>query len=265
MKTPARDFARDYELGRSAAVRELERCVLGCDYGATSWTTRQEASRIAGLLELQPRDTLLDVGAGSGWPGLYLAQLLGCHVVLVDLPLVGLRVALQRAAADGLEMRCRTIVADGAALPFRDGSFDAVSHSDVLCCLEAKLAVLQACRRVARAAAMMAFSVIAPASSLSAAEREIAIESGPPFLDVDRDYADLLDQSGWGLLERWDVSKEFAYSLRTSIEAVKARADALTEVFGPEDLAERLKRREVTLAAIERKLLKREIFVARAS
>jgi len=217
------------------------------------------------VVQLQPRDTLLDVGAGSGWPGLYLAQLLGCHVVLVDLPLVGLRVALQRAAADGLEMRCRTIVADGAALPFRDGSFDAVTHSDVLCCLEAKLAVLQACRRVARAAAKMAFSVIAPASSLSAAEREIAIESGPPFLDVDRDYADLLDQSCWRLLERWDVSEEFAYSLRTSIEAVKARADALTEVFGPEDLAERLKRREVTLAAIERKLLKREIFVARAS
>jgi hypothetical protein len=110
----------------------------------------------------------------------------------------------------------------------------------------------------------MAFSVIAPASSLSASEREIAIESGPPFVDVCGDYADLLHQSGWQLLERWDVSEEFARSLRISIEAVKARADALTEVFGREDFSERLKRREATLAAIERKLLKREIFVARA-
>ena len=52
MKTPARDFARDYELGRSPALLELERCVLGCDYGATSLTTRQEASRIAERLEI---------------------------------------------------------------------------------------------------------------------------------------------------------------------------------------------------------------------
>ena len=47
------DFTRDYELGRAAVLRELECCVLGCDYGGTSWTTRSEASRIAELLELR--------------------------------------------------------------------------------------------------------------------------------------------------------------------------------------------------------------------
>jgi len=262
MKMPARDFARDYELGRSPALLELERCVLGCDYGATSWTTREEASRIAERLELQPRDTLLDLGAGSGWPGLYLAQFVGCNVVLVDLPLVGLRFALERAAADGLKPRCHAIVANGATLPFRDAVFDAISHSDVLCCLEAKLSVLQACRRAARAGAKMAFAVIAPASSLSESEREFAIASGPPFVDVSGDYADLLAESGWELLERWDMSEEFARSLRTSIGAMNARAAAITEVFGPEDFSERLKRRQATLAAIERRVLKREIFVA---
>jgi len=140
--------------------------------------------------------------------------------------------------------------------------FDAVSHSDVLCCLEPKLSVLQACRRAARASAKMAFSVIAPASSLSESEREFAIASGPPFVDVSGDYADLLAESGWELLERWDMSEQFARSLRTSIGAMNARAAAITEVFGPEDFSERLKRRQATLAAIERKVLKREIFVA---
>ena len=73
----------------SCAMRDLERSVCGCAYGSTSWTTRQEAERIAQLLELHPAAKLLDVGAGTGWPGLYLAQLTGCDVVVVDLPLAG--------------------------------------------------------------------------------------------------------------------------------------------------------------------------------
>ena len=160
MKTRTPDFSRDYELGRAAVLRELECCVLGCDYGGTSWTTRVEASRIAELLDLCSGAKLLDVGAGSGWPALFLAQTTGCDATLVDLPLTGLRVAVERAVTDGLAQRCSVVVADGAALPFKDGSFDAVSHSDVLCCLPDKLATLQACRRVARAGAKMAFSVI---------------------------------------------------------------------------------------------------------
>jgi SAM-dependent methyltransferase len=255
-------FARDYELGRSAAMRDLERSVLGCDYGGTSWTTRREAGRIAELLELRPGVRLLDVGAGAGWPGLYLAYVTGCDVVLADLPVVGLQVALERAAADGVEERCRAVVADGATLPFGDSSFDALSHSDVLCCMPAKLSMLQACRRVAREGARMVFSVIAPASSLSPSERQIAIESGPEFVDVDGDYAVLLEQSGWSVQERVDVTAEFAKSIRTSVEGMKLGVGALTKVLGADEFSERVTRRQRTLAAVDQRLLKREIFVA---
>src|SRR5882762_8136085 len=87
------------ELARSDAMQDLERSVCGCDYGSTSSTTRLEAERIAQLLDLRPAAKLLDLGAGSGWPGLYLAQLTGCDVVMVDLPLAALRIARERAAA----------------------------------------------------------------------------------------------------------------------------------------------------------------------
>ena len=255
-------FTRDYELGRSAAIRDLERSVLGCDYGGTSWTTRREAGRIAELLGLRPGVRLLDVGAGAGWPGLYLAQVTGCDVVLADVPIVGLQIALERASADGFEERCRAVVADGAALPLRESSFDALSHSDVLCCMPAKLSMLQACRRVARTGARMVFSVIAPAPSLSVSERRIAIESGPEFVDVDCDYALLLEQSEWCVQERVDVTAEFAQSLRTSLDGMKLRIEALTEVLGVDEFSERTTRRQATLAAIDRGLLKREIFAA---
>jgi len=157
----------------------------------------------------------------TGWPGLYLAQVTECDVVLTDVPVVGLQIALERAAADGFEARCRAVVADGAKLPFRESSFDALSHSDVLCCMPAKLSMLQACRRVACTDARMVFSVIAPAASLSASEHQAAIEFGPEFVDVDRDYALLLEQSGWRVQERIDVTAEIAQSIRTSLEGMK--------------------------------------------
>jgi SAM-dependent methyltransferase len=258
-------YAKYAEFHRSAAMRDLERSVCGCDYGSTSWTTRQEAERIAQLLELRPAARLLDVGAGTGWPGLYLAQLTGCDVVVVDLPLAALRMALERAAADSLSQRCEVVAADGAALPFKDASFDALSHSDVLCCTPDKLGVLQACRRVARDGARTVFTVIALAPSLANAERQIAIASGPTFVDVADDYAVLLGQSGWYLQERTDLTAVFLQSMRTELEGMQARADALAKVFGSGEFTERMKRRQATIAAVDAGFLRRELFVARAS
>ena len=256
-------FAKYAELHRSAAMRDLERSICGCAYGSTSWTTRQEAERIAGLLELRPAAKLLDVGAGTGWPGLYLATLTGCDVVIADLPLAALRIALERAAADSLSQRCDVVAADGVALPFKDASFDALTHSDVLCCTPDKLGVLRACRRVARDDARMVFTVIALAPSMTDSERQIAIASGPTFVDGLDDYAVLLDQSGWRLQERTDLTAAFLQSMRTEREGMQARAGALVEVLGSDEFTERIDRRQATIAAVDAGLLRRELFVAR--
>ena len=128
-------FSKKYELGQADVMRRIERVVCGCDYGATSWTTLEEAGIVSEMLALKPGIRLLDVGSGSGWPSVYLARETGCDVALSDLPLPGLRIALERAKTDRIAGSCWATVADGAELPFRNGSFDAVLHSDVLCCL----------------------------------------------------------------------------------------------------------------------------------
>ena len=122
-----------YGAGQNKATVALEREVIGGDYGANSYTTREQADALLDRLDLTRSDRLLDIGAGRGWPGLYLSKRSGCRVVLTDLPLVALKEAGRRARKDRAHKRTDNVVAGGANLPFRPRSFDAVVHSDVRC------------------------------------------------------------------------------------------------------------------------------------
>ena len=141
-------FSNKYKLVQNDLLRQIECSNCGSDYGANSFTTLKQAKELETMLALGAKQSLLEVGAGSGWPGLYLAKQSGCDVTLTDLPIEGLRVAKQRGDSEQLPGICTVAIASGSALPFRTGAFDAISHSDVLCCLIDKLLVLKACRSV---------------------------------------------------------------------------------------------------------------------
>ncbi len=255
-------FADDYRLGQAGIMRAIERRVCGCDYGGTSWTTRDEAQRLGELLGLAPGVRLLEVGAGSGWPGLYLAATTGCEVVQTDLPLEGLRIAAARAEADGLAATCRAAVADGAALPFETACFDAILHSDVLCCLEPKLAVLRECRRVLRPGGTMVFTVIFIPQGLAPADYARAADCGPPVIETVLGYPEMLGEAGWEITLRADLTANFQASLRHLIDQEEAHGEELRELLGEADFSDKLARRRRTLAAIEQGLIRREMFGA---
>ncbi len=256
------EFTKDYRLGQTETMLAIERAVCGCDYGGTSWTTRSEADRIGRLLALEPGKRLLDVGAGSGWPGLYVARNTGCDLALVDLPFEGIRIAAERAAADQLSGACWVAVSDGADLPFRDGGFDAISHSDVLCCLDAKRSVLTSCRRVIRPGGRMVFTVLFIPSGLSERDHARALELAPAFVAAEVAYPDMLRQTGWEITERSDLSPDFARSVRRLIREEEARADELTGLLGEAELTRRLTRARAKAEAIEAGLVRRGLFAA---
>jgi len=125
------EFEEYYRIVGEDVMLAVERRVLGCDYGGSSYTTRAQADRLAQVLRLGPASLLLDLGSGAGWPGIYLAKSSGCRVVLTDLPLEGLRIASARLRSDGVAGMA--VAASGERIPLRDGSVDAVTSSDVMC------------------------------------------------------------------------------------------------------------------------------------
>ncbi len=127
-----RTITERYGIPASEASLIIERRVIGANFGTNGYTTLPQARSLIKTLRLGPGVRLLDIGAGRGWPGLYLAQVSGCETALADVPLTGLRIAIARRDEISLSSLVDVCRATGTNLPFRAASFDAVVHTDTL-------------------------------------------------------------------------------------------------------------------------------------
>ena len=90
---------------------------------------RRVAEDVAALSRerAMPGISVLEIGSGPGELALEIARRLpGSSLVGIDLAEAMIRRGVERAHGEGLDRRVRFELADAAALPFADGSFDAV-------------------------------------------------------------------------------------------------------------------------------------------
>ena len=127
-----KQFAAGYEVWGPEVSRLINLETRGADVGANGYTTMAQADDLADALRLRPGVRLLDIGAGLGWPSLYLAEKTGCDVIVTDIPPATVRAAARRANEPPLSERCSFAVASADRLPFRTASFDAIVHTDTL-------------------------------------------------------------------------------------------------------------------------------------
>lgn len=254
-------FEGVYERTQAPIMQTIERRVCGCDFGGNSWTSKDQADALIRLLRLGPDSDLIDLGAGTGWPGIYIAKTCSCSVTLVDLPKIGLQIALKRAEEEGLADRVSSRIADAADLPFSEGSFDAISHSDLLCCLIRKRAVLQQSRRIIRNDGIMAFTVISVAPDLSKIPYDRALVNAPEFIESEENYRVLLDETGWAVTEWQDLTGEYRDSCDRQVSADIESREELAELLGTVESNVRLAKWRSKLQAIKDGLFVRELFV----
>jgi ubiquinone/menaquinone biosynthesis C-methylase UbiE len=256
------DFAGSYDVGLLPEIRAMEQHVLGCQYGATSWTTRAQAEEIGNSLGISQDSNVLDVGGGAGWPSLFLCSMTGGQFVIIDPTDSALELAGQRAEKDGLSSNVTTICGSGTAIPCADGSFDYVIHADVLCCMPEKLGLLRECHRVAKNGANMHFSVIRPATDLDAADYQAVINTGPPFVEVSEGYPILLQQAGWSIAEHQDLSEQYLSTMTSLVNYLQEHADVVSAAIGQVDYDQMLSHRNNQLALIKKGWLRRDVFIA---
>jgi ubiquinone/menaquinone biosynthesis C-methylase UbiE len=114
----------------------------------------ESAARRAGLetLDLQPGETVLEIGPGTGHSLAAIAQALGPGgtAYALDLSPRMARVAWQRLQSAGLPNQAFLACGDGAYLPYAGGVFDAIFMSFVLELFDTPeiALVLAGCRRV---------------------------------------------------------------------------------------------------------------------
>ena len=258
-------FDNFYQLSTYDVLRRIESHTCGCCYGGNSWTTKKQAGLMVQKLELSPRSSLIDVGAGAGWPGLYLSSISGCSLTLVDLPETGLKLAADRSIQDKISERVITLIADAAELPFEDQSFDAVSHSDLLCCLFSKKKVLTECRRIIREQGKMVFSVIYITPGLDKIDYERAVLNSPDFIQTDGEYETMLRECGWHIEEQIDLSEDYQETCRLQIEADDLHREELIKLVGEKQALDRMSNWKSKLEVIKEGLVKRDLFVCSPS
>jgi len=256
-------FEGAYVNAQTSTMKSIERQVCGCDFGGNSWTSKEQADALIKLIGIDATSSLVDLGAGTGWPGLYFAKKTGCAVTLVDLPEIGLKIAKKRAKEEGFADRVTTKIADAADLPFADASFDAISHSDLLCCLVRKRTVLEQCHRIIGEKGVMAFTVISLTPGLGKSAYVRALAYSPEFIESEFSYDALLEKTGWVVTKKHDLTNQYRDSCERQIDADRESSAELSQLLGKDEASARLDRWQEKLLAIQDGLFMRELYVCR--
>lgn len=234
MKQPVDLYNSHYRNFEADVYRAVRVEAFGDDFGQTSWITAAECDEFCRWLDLRAGQRLLEVACGSGGTAVRIAERFRVSVVGVDINDSAVRAATTLAAAHNVRDRVEFQMADANdALPFSDGSFDALFCNDAINHLRDRTRVLAEWHRVLRPGGRCLYTdPIVVSGCLSNAEIEARSSIGF-FLFTPKGWNEALIRSaGFRLVLTADVTASVSRTSQRWHQARAERQEALCALEG---------------------------------
>lgn len=219
----------------SADVQQAVRSeTYGEDIGQSSWMTADELRHFITLLRLNRSSNVLEIGSGSGGPALFLAQVIGCKVIGLDVNEFGVNNSNELARKRDLDSLARFQLADASQpLPFAQDTFDAVISNDAMCHVPKRLEVLQEWHRVLKPGGQMLFTDAMVITGLVSHE-EIARRSsiGYYYYVAPGVNEKMIEGAGFELIRCEDLTSSAATVSRRWHDARASHREGMTRIEG---------------------------------
>jgi ubiquinone/menaquinone biosynthesis C-methylase UbiE len=259
-------YARRYAPERQRLQDMIFREVYADYFGQTSWIATATYDRFYSWLDVIPEASVLDIACGNGAPALRLARTFGCAVVGIDSNPHAIARASAQAHEQGLSGRVRFELHDASQpLPFPDGAFDAVTCMDALSHLPDHPSIFAAWARVLKPGGRLLFTDQVLTGPLSNVEMAMRVPGVYAQVAPSGYNERLLQQSGFALLRRDDLTADLADIARRHCAARAAHADALRASEGDTTFEEQNQLRAVGEQLAREGRLSHVAFLARKS
>jgi ubiquinone/menaquinone biosynthesis C-methylase UbiE len=189
-----------------------------------SFVTIAELRQLADELTISPATTLVDLGCGTGGPGLWIAAHARARMIGVDISPVAVAGATERAEKLGLGGSATFHVASLEQTGLDEGVADAVVSIDALQYAPNKLAALREAARLLRPGGRIA---------LTAFELDPQCAASLPVYGTDpaSDLRPLLEQAGF-TVENYEETGSWLERVTTTFETVLEARDQLAAELG---------------------------------
>jgi ubiquinone/menaquinone biosynthesis C-methylase UbiE len=195
----------------------------------------RETDVLAGKIGINSDMHVLDVCSALGGPARYLAKNYGCRVTGIDATQKMFDEAVKRTEKEGLSNLISYELADSLNMPFDKESFDVVWGQDAWCYVTDKNALLSEARRVLIPKGTIAFTDWIQVGNLSEEEwRSLNEFMVFPYMETLEGYQKLLEETGFGVIEKEDLSSDFAKHCHIYQDMLRNELkDGIVENYGP--------------------------------